>query len=389
MQETFEIEKITFKRKETDRGIILGRRPWKWTLGRKYSPCHAKDLTQKCNISTLSPHKSNFFVYIPAAALEIGQVIRIVNKEYQKELIEKTVKIITVTPQYIETESVEIAPAPPKKKRSQAVSARKQKQEPEQEYEQEHDWNLRDLHCTGYLADPEEASDNYVITESQVMEEDFQNDEEPDETINHHNTGAFIMNKRQHAFTFISTTAPKQQEILTLTAPEQTETKPPKIDRMQYSMFVPRYERRSHETTLDNLPIFQRQEETPIDNSPLQPTAFFRSHYPTDRGALEKKEQQILQELRTAKLTDDARTGLRQNLWVIRHLLAEMPKETVAGFSSDEVAILTALLAGQPKHIDQIYAETRMPIGLISATLLMLEMKNRVTQQAGKMFLKK
>ena len=101
------------------------------------------------------------------------------------------------------------------------------------------------------------------------------------------------------------------------------------------------------------------------------------------------KEQQILQELRAADLTDHARMGLRQNLWVVKHLLAEMPKETVAGFSSDEVAILTALLAGQPKHIDQIYAETRMPIGLISATLLMLEMKNRVTQQAGKMFLKK
>ena len=36
--QAYEINKITYRRKTHDKGIILGTRPWRWTLGAKYSP---------------------------------------------------------------------------------------------------------------------------------------------------------------------------------------------------------------------------------------------------------------------------------------------------------------------------------------------------------------
>lgn len=153
------------------------------------------------------------------------------------------------------------------------------------------------------------------------------------------------MGKKQSGFRFIYETAPKQQdslfdvnaftvepqrEILTLTEPEKEEAKPVRIDYNQYGMFRPEYERKERRNNLEKLPLLQTQQ------------------------ASEPKE----------------------------------PKETLTGFSPDEIAILTALMHDTPKHIDDLHNETRMPIGLLSATLLMLEMENKVSQKAGKMFLR-
>ncbi len=44
------------------------------------------------------------------------------------------------------------------------------------------------------------------------------------------------------------------------------------------------------------------------------------------------------------------------------------------------------LLGQEPLHIDEISTQTQLPSGTISATLIMLEMKNLIRQNAGKMF---
>ena len=357
MTETYEIEKVKFGRKTVDQGVILGRRPWKWTLGRKYSPCHAKDVNQKCNISALSPHKSNFFIYIPAAFLEVGQVIRIVNKEYKQERIEKTVKVLTVTPQYIETELIE------EKHHEEEENAS------EGDLTQEYAWNSRSASSADYIDDPESLNfDTFEVRDNEF--EDLQDVIET-ETPNtkHQAQGVYIMNTKQTGFSFIYATSAKLQsnmfagntqeerqeepvdepfmfdmnqytreperEVLTLTEPEKEEPKPPKIDRMQYGMFTPVPDHRERKNQIGDLPIFQAKEEKPIEE-------------------------------KTVKTQE----------------------ETVKGYSPQEIAVLTALLHDKPKHIDDLHNETRMPIGLLSATLLMLEMSNKVTQKAGKMFVK-
>lgn len=101
---TYEIERIRYKRKEIDRGIILGQRPYKWTLGNRYSPCHAKidgRLVSKC-----SPHRRNFTVYIPADLLEIGHVIHITCKEYKGQKVLTQVLIRAITSQYVECDLI-------------------------------------------------------------------------------------------------------------------------------------------------------------------------------------------------------------------------------------------------------------------------------------------
>lgn len=112
MTQAFEISKITYRRKTHDKGIILGMRPWRWTLGAKYSPVFAKDAETGETLSVCSPQKSNFAVYIPTAHLDAGRTILIVNHAYQQPRIETTIRILEVNPQWIDAEVLECKEAP-------------------------------------------------------------------------------------------------------------------------------------------------------------------------------------------------------------------------------------------------------------------------------------
>jgi len=93
---TYVLDKITYKRKEIDKGIILGERPFRWTLKKKYSPCFAKDVVDGEYCSELSPHKQNFKVYIPVNYLKTGKDILIYKKDYKRELISFVIHIVKV-----------------------------------------------------------------------------------------------------------------------------------------------------------------------------------------------------------------------------------------------------------------------------------------------------
>ena len=89
---TLEICPIIYGKKTIDRGIVIGKRPYHWTLKKKYSPCWAKIGT--AFVSHLSPHKENFTVYVSTFDLEEGKQITIFNKEYQQPAVRKTLKIL-------------------------------------------------------------------------------------------------------------------------------------------------------------------------------------------------------------------------------------------------------------------------------------------------------
>ena len=92
---TYVLDTIKYKRKEIDKGLILGERPYKWTLKRKYNPCYAKIVDgEYC--SELSPHKRNFKVYIPASILQEGSKIHIYKRDYQRDPIDITIEIVKV-----------------------------------------------------------------------------------------------------------------------------------------------------------------------------------------------------------------------------------------------------------------------------------------------------
>ena len=112
MTQAFEISKITYRRKTHDKGIILGMRPWRWTLGAKYSPVFAKDAETGETLSVCAPQKSNFAVYVPAAHLETGRTLLIVNHAYQQPRIETTIRVLEVNPQWIDAELLDRREAP-------------------------------------------------------------------------------------------------------------------------------------------------------------------------------------------------------------------------------------------------------------------------------------
>ena len=72
-------------------------------------------------------------------------------------------------------------------------------------------------------------------------------------------------------------------------------------------------------------------------------------------------------------------------------LQPELPfekKEPVLPSLSQEEQHILACLESQPLHIDEITVRSQLPSGKVSATLMMLEMKNLIRQMTGKMFLR-
>jgi len=65
----------------------------------------------------------------------------------------------------------------------------------------------------------------------------------------------------------------------------------------------------------------------------------------------------------------------------------QAPPSPPLALTADEQRIYD-LLSAQPLHIDALTIQSQLPSGKVSATLMMLEMKGAVKQQAGKMFVR-
>jgi DNA processing protein len=74
----------------------------------------------------------------------------------------------------------------------------------------------------------------------------------------------------------------------------------------------------------------------------------------------------------------------------LKELQPELPLEirkTLPDLTEDEQRIYD-LIDTQPIHIDEITLRSQLPSGIVSARLMMLEMKNVIRQFSGKMFVR-
>ena len=197
MTQAFEISKITYRRKTHDKGIILGMRPWRWTLGAKYSPVFAKDAVTGETLSVCAPQKTNFAVYVPAAHLEAGRTLLIVKHEYRQPRIETTIRILEVNPQWIDAEVLECKKAP----RPETRAAKRRKvvdyapktcetcvneddfvfggrpAENDAPVESEDEWTAASISASGYLEDADALNyDEYEMSELDVLMADVIDD---------------------------------------------------------------------------------------------------------------------------------------------------------------------------------------------------------------------
>ena len=100
-ERVFEIEPITYRRKNIAHGVILGKRKYHWMLKKKYSPLFA--VCEECFITEKQPKKKDFLVYIPEENIEIGKVVYIHKKEYEKPLVRTYLKILAKEINFVRT----------------------------------------------------------------------------------------------------------------------------------------------------------------------------------------------------------------------------------------------------------------------------------------------
>lgn len=97
----WDIEPITYGRKIIDRGVILGRAPYKSDLS-KYKTClKADDVTADVKIHRLSQHKRGVIVYIPQCEIEEGQTIETLIGE-EGHVKKQRLEVIDVSSYHVE-----------------------------------------------------------------------------------------------------------------------------------------------------------------------------------------------------------------------------------------------------------------------------------------------
>ena len=355
MNQTFEVESIMYGRKETDKGIILGRRPWKWTLRNKYNPCYAKDTQTKEHLSCLSKHKQNFMVYIPAAHLEVGKEIFVVNHEYKGVRKETTLKIVNVTPQFIDAEILETREVEKQHADTQAFTPQTAENvfggetyappigshhDAKNEVE-DYAWKAADMLPVEYLADAEDLNfDTFEVEASENFEE---YEEEAEEVIEpaHTQQEAFPMAKPQ-AFSFVMNTSPKHQKNI-------------------FGMICRKETKKNAQTDLSDQEIRERYRKL---NNDFMSYKFGIDDPKAKEWALYGAEME--------------RRGL--------NLYEDTPKQPEHGLTPQEIAILTALNAEKELHIDALTAQTGFSVQSVSSTLFMLELSGKVKQLCGMRF---
>jgi hypothetical protein len=73
---------IKYKNKVHAIGYIIDSRKYRWCLKRQYEPCWAKN---GHFISVLSPHKTDFVVYIPKSEIKKNMKLTICNRNERLE----------------------------------------------------------------------------------------------------------------------------------------------------------------------------------------------------------------------------------------------------------------------------------------------------------------
>ncbi|MCI0565378.1 MAG: DNA-processing protein DprA, partial [Nitrososphaera sp.] len=68
-------------------------------------------------------------------------------------------------------------------------------------------------------------------------------------------------------------------------------------------------------------------------------------------------------------------------------LFKKEPMPPPEDLTEDEHSVY-AVIGSEPIHVDEIVSRLQRPIGFVLGTLMMLEMKNRVKQLSGKMFVR-
>lgn len=318
-------DRITYRRKKIDEGVILGKRPWQWTLGNKYSPCNARRTSDNFKVSEISPQKQNFSVYISKHALEIGETYLIVNQDYLKDRVETTVKL-----EAIEANCCRVSILDEK-----IISAKKEmiwkpivlgdqsifgdvfgknqwsnKQEEQAEQVNEDPEHLADLlnffEDCGKQQPDEDLKEIPCEPTRQGFSQGLRKVSEETSSTSRRNimvTDNFVKGKNQNSFAFVMVNERKEQ-LSIFTQGKQVQ-----------------------------IPVTPK----PITVAPAQP-------------------------------------------------LPVLPKVQTAGFSPDEIAIITAI--GKGAHIDEIIQRSGVPAGLTAGLLLMLEMSNHIKQHAGRRFTK-
>lgn len=318
---TLSIAPIYYKRKVYDEGVILGTRPWKWTLGNKYSPCSARRIDNNLQVSTISPHKQNFQVYISKHAIEPGDTYKIVNHEYGKDRVETVLQVALIGGNYVECDVIEETIVKREVPTYQAETLGDQtvfaecplnpdgqnRTERTEELTDEETQNLAEL--LDFFGHPEEEelqtySGALPAKVSPEVIEDIDKDSLPLPSPRIMITEKFVNGKNQMGFGFIMKNEGKQQQSL-FALPENT--------------------------TNHSQPDEPRKAETP------------------------------------AKIRDTSK-----------------PPQIV-GFSNEEIAILDAIGKGA-EHIDSIIHKSGINAGMVAGMLLMLEMKDIVTQKPGRYF---
>ena len=75
---TYNIQEIIYNNKTIDSGIVLGKRKYKWALKKQYEPLWVR--SGNYFVSKLSPHKTNFDIYIPVSELKESKIYTIQDK---------------------------------------------------------------------------------------------------------------------------------------------------------------------------------------------------------------------------------------------------------------------------------------------------------------------
>lgn len=322
---TLSFSPIYYKRKVYDEGVILGSRPWKWTLGNKYSPCIARRIDDNLQMSSLSPHKQNFSVYISKNAITLGDEYTILNHEYGKERLQTQVKVIEIGANWCKVEVLQEDVVKYEKKKTITPVIETQEGKPflfSKEWEtaenltktisEEEQTNLEELMAFFEHPDKEQPQTDPGALPAKVSPEVIEDIDK--ETLSLPSprimlTENFVNGKNQRGFGFIMVNEGKLQQSL-FTLPEQT--------------------------TPQIAPEEPKKRESPVKVQAKPP---------------ERKPVKI------------------------------------EGFSNEEIAILDAIGKGA-EHIDGIIQKSGLNAGLVAGMLLMLEMKDRVKQKPGRYFIR-
>jgi hypothetical protein len=323
---TLSFESIYYKRAVYDEGVILGKRPWKWTLGNKYSPCNARRVDNNLSVSTFSPHKQNFSVYISRHTIQTGDTYKIVNHEYGKDRIESVLKVIEIGLNWCKVDVLEEKTVKyeskkkylppeivPDGKKPLLFTKEWEQEENRRELTTEQQANFEEL--LSFFSCVQDESNNKNDSEalpgkvSPGVREEVSEDSPATSSTRIMCDTNFVNGKNQIGFGFIMMNEGKLQQSL-FALPDQ----------------------RREEVTREE----PRQQETPamIQAKPTEPKPV-----------------------------------------------------KIAGFSNEEIAILDAIGKGA-EHIDGIIQKSGLQAGMVAGMLLMLEMKDHVKQKPGRYFIR-